>query len=413
MIGVISSSIISIMTKKNSPIFSQRLMPAEEMLEIRNRRQRISIGMPANVKEDERCIPLTPQAVELLVNAGNQVMVETKAGERTRYSDLDYAEVGADIVQEKAEVFQCDYIIKVAPFTKAEIALLRGNQVLFSMLQLDTNNEDIIRALMQKRVTAVAFEYMKDEFGKLPVMESLSEISGIVSMTIASNLLLNSSGGKGSLFGGVTGISQASLLVLGTGTAAEYATRAAIGAGVEVKVFDNSVAKLREFETRFDQKIFTSLYYPRVLEKAVLSADVVLGAQAANEIPQFVLSEELIKTMKKGSVIIDLNASQGGSFETSRCTSLSNPTFIEYGVIHYCVPNMSGSVSRTTTISLSNILSNILNDISEIGGITHYTKSQKGFREGVYLYNGILTNKDVSTRFNIPFKDLDLLLAAF
>lgn len=401
------------MPEKPISLYGQRLMPAEEMLEVRKRKHQISIGMPANVHEDELCVPLTPQAVELLVNAGNKVLVETKAGARSRYSDLDYSEVGADIVPEKAEVFQCDYLIKVAPFTQSEIKLLKGNQVLFSMLQLDTNNEESIRALMQKKVTAVAFEYMNDEFGKLPVMESLSEISGIVSMTIASNLLLNASSGKGSLFGGVTGISQASLLILGTGTAAEYAARAAIGAGVEVKIFDNSVAKLREFETRFDQKIFTSLYYPRVLEKAVVSADVILGAQPYNQIPQFVLSEEMIKTMKQGSVVIDLNASQGGCFETSKCTSLSKPTYTKHGVIHYCVPNLSSNVSRTTTISLSNIFSNILNDIGEIGGITHYIKSQKGFREGVYLYNGILTNKDIANKFNISFKDLDLLLAAF
>ncbi len=401
------------MPEKPISLYSQQLMPAEEMLEIRKRKHHISIGMPSNVHEDELCIPLTPQAVELLVEAGHQVFVETNAGARSRYTDLDYAEVGAEIVNEKAEVFQCDYLIKVAPFTLSEIKLLKGNQVLFSMLQLDTNNEENIKALMQKRATAVAFEYMKDEFGKLPVMESLSEISGIVSMAIASNLLLNSSAGKGSLFGGVTGISQASLLIFGTGTAAEYATKAAIGAGVEVKVFDNSVAKLREFEKRFDQKIFTSLYYPRVLEKAVISADVILGAQPYNQIPEFVLSEELVKTMKKGSVLIDLNSSQGGCFETSKCTTLSKPSYTKHGVIHYCVPNLSGNVSRTTTISLSNIFSYILNDIGEIGGITHYIKSQKGFREGVYLYNGILTNKDIAHKFNINFKDLDLLLAAF
>jgi alanine dehydrogenase len=391
----------------------QQLMPAEEKLEVRKRQQRIIIGIPANSNKDEPCLPFTPQAVEMLVNAGHEVLIESTAGIKARYSDMEYTEAGAMVTTQKADVFQCDYIIKVAPFSESEIALLKGNQVLFSMLQLDSHCESNIRSLMQKKVTAIAFEYMKDQFGKLPVMEFLSEISGIVSMTIASELLSNSSEGKGVLFGGVTGISPASLIILGSGTAAEYAARVAIGLGVEVKVFDNSVTNLRAFEQKFNQKIFTSQYYPRVLEKAITSADVVLGAQPYNALPQYVVPEDLIMKMKRGSVIIDLNASQGGCFETTRFTTLSNPTFEKYGVIHHCVPNISASVSRTTTIALSNIFASIMLEVGEIGGISHYIKSNKGFREGVYIYNGLLTNKDVGNKFNIPSKELDLLLVAF
>jgi alanine dehydrogenase len=391
----------------------QQLLPAEEKLEIRKKEQKISIGIPANINNDEQCLPLTPQAVEMLINVGHEVYIEAGAGIKTRYADLEYSNAGAIIAQSKVEVFQCDYIIKVAPFCAEEIALMKGNQVLFSMLQLDTQNEANVKMLMQKKITSIAFEYMKDDTGGLPVMQSLSEISGIVAMTVAGELLSNSSGGKGVLFGGVTGISPAAVIILGADTAAESAARAAIGLGAEVKIFDNSVSKLRAFERKFNHKIFTSLYYPRVLKKAIQSADVALGAQPFNSVPQYKVPREMIQKMKKGSIIIDLNASQGGCFETTSCTSLSNPTYEKEGVIHYCVPNISARVSRTTTIALSNIFASILLEIGEIGGIAYYIKNQKGFREGVIVYNGILTNKDVGHKFNLSAKDLDLLMAAF
>lgn len=391
----------------------QQLLPAEEKLEVRKKLQKINIGIPANIKVDEQCLPLTPQAVEMLVNAGHEVILETSAGLKARYTDLEYTEAGAIITRNKADVFQCDYILKVAPFCDSEVDLMKGNQVIFSMLHIDSQNAELMKKLSQKRITALSYEYMKDEMGGSPVMQSLSEISGIVSMTVASELLTFSEFGKGVLFGGVTGISPAAVMILGAETAAEYATRAALGLGAEVKIFDNSVSKLRAFERKFPQKIFTSLYYPRVVEKAITSADVVLGAQPFNSVPQYVMPVELVQKMKKGSIIIDLNASQGGCFETTHCTTLNNPTYVAEGVIHHCVPNISARVSRTTTIALSNIFASVLLEIGEIGGIAHYIKSFKGFREGIYYYNGILTNKDIGNKFKLPTKDLDLLMAAF
>ncbi|MBN2806513.1 MAG: alanine dehydrogenase [Prolixibacteraceae bacterium] len=391
----------------------QQLLPAEEKLEVRTKHQKINIGIPGNFNNDEQCLPLTPQAVELLVASGHEVLIESEAGQKARYTDLEYSEAGAIITKNKADVFQCDFIVKVAPFCNQEIDMLRGNQVLFSMLQINTQNEEAIKKLIRKKITSVAYEYMKDELDCLPVMQSLSEISGVVSMNVASELLSFSEFGKGVLFGGVTGISPASVIILGSETAAEYATRAALGLGAEVKIFDNSINKLRAFERKFNQNIFTSLYYPRVLEKAIASADVVLGAQPFNAVPNYILSRDMIGKMKTGSIIIDLNASQGGCFETTRCTSLNNPTYVVDGVIHHCVPNISAKVSRTTTIALSNIFASVLLEIGEIGGISHYIKSMKGFREGIYIYTGILTNKDLGRKFNLPTKELDLLMAVF
>jgi alanine dehydrogenase len=393
--------------------YDEHLMPSEEKLEVRKRNNKINIGIPANASKDERCLPLTPQAVEILVENGHEVMIEKNAGAKSRYTDLEYSESGAVIAQNRVDVFQCDYVFKVAPFTADEIDMLRGHQVLFSMLQIDSQSRECIQKLIDKKVTAIAFEYLKDETGSLPVMQSLSEISGIVAMNVAGELLSNTSNGKGVLFGGVTGISPAAIMILGAETAAESAARTALGLGAEVKIFDNSISKLRAFERKFSQKIFTSLYYPRVLEKAISSADVVVGAQPFNSVPQYRVSRDLVKTMKPGSVIIDLNASQGGCFETTRCTNMSKPTYVDEGVIHYCVPNISSRVSRTTTISLSNILTSGLLEIGETGGILNYIKNQKGARDGVYIYNGLLTNHDVANKFGLAAKDLDLLLSAF
>jgi len=391
----------------------QQLMPAEEKLEVMKSGKIISIGIPANASEDEQCLPFTPQAVEMLVNAGHEVKIESNAGIKARYSDLEYSEAGALVCKSKPEIFQCDFIIKVAPFSSDEIDLLRGNQFIFSTLQIDFQSKECIQKLMHKKITAIAFEYLKDDTGHLPVMQSLSEIAGIVSMTVAGELLSNCNKGKGVLFGGITGISPAELIILGADTAAEFATRSALGLGAEVKIFDNSISKLRSFERKFNQKIFTSLYYPRVLQKALMSADVVLGAQPFNGVPQYVVPRDMIKSMKEGSVIIDLNASQGGCFETTKCTSLTAPTYVSEGIIHYCVPNISARVSRTTTIALSNIIASTLLEIDNMGGMLNYIRGMKGFREGVYIFNGLLTNRDVANKFGFPMKDLDLLISAF
>jgi len=241
----------------------------------------------------------------------------------------------------------------------------------------------------------------------------MSQIAGVTSITIASEYLSNAHNGKGVLFGEVTGVTPAELVIIGTSTAAEYAARAALALGILVKVFDTSVYDLSKLEEKLGQRIFTSVFYPKVLRKALFSADAVIGAMSFNTTPKFKVSEDLVKQMKEGSVIIDLNASQGGCFETSRCTDFNNPTYVKHGVVHYCVPNSPSLVSRTASISLSNILIPILLAIGDSGGVDNYIKTSKGFRKGVYIYHGILTNTEVGNLFNIPAKDINLLLAVF
>ncbi len=400
-------------TKESRSVSKTMLLPQEEMLELKHKGRSMKIGIPSDISKIEYRVPLTPQAVDLLTSYDHEIRIEKDAGKMARYSDKEYREAGAIIVENREEILQCDIILRVAPFEGDEIDQLRGNQVILSNMQIQAHCSESIQKLMQKRVTAIAFETIENEQGFLPIVHQMSQIAGATSITLASEYLSNAHNGKGVLFGEVTGITPAELVIIGTSTAAEYAARAALSLGILVKVFDTSVYELSRLEEKLGRRIYTSVFYPKVLRKALISADAVIGAMKFNTTPKFRVSEELISQMKEGSVIIDLNASQGGCFETTRCTDLLNPTFIKHGVVHYCVPNSPAIVARTASISLSNILIPILLSIGDNGGVDSYIKYSKGFRKGVYIYHGILTNPDVGRLFNIPSKDIELLMAVF
>jgi alanine dehydrogenase len=400
-------------SKEKMPVSKTMLMPKEEMLEIKSKGQKIKIGIPSDFSKVEYRVPLTPQAVDLLTSYGHEIYIETNAGRQASYSDEEYRTAGAVVVDKKEEIFQCDIILRVAPFENDEIDLLRGNQAIISNMQIQAHCKESIKKLIQKKVTTVAFENIENEDGFSPITHQMSQIAGITSISLVSEYLSNAHNGKGVLFGEVTGITPAELVIIGTSTAAEYAARAALGLGILIKVFDTSVFELSRFEEKLGQRIFTSVFYPKVLKKALVSADAVIGAMSFNTTPGFKVSEDLVKQMKGGSVIIDLNVSQGGCFETSLCTDLNNPTYIKHGVVHYCVPNSPSIVSRTASISLSNILIPVLLAIGENGGIDNYIKNSGGFRKGVYIYHGILTNHQIGKLFNIPSKDIDLIMAVF
>lgn len=389
------------------------MMPKEEMLEIRRKGKKIRIGIPSDNDKVEYRVPLTPQAVELLVSYGHDIYIEKGAGMAASYSDEDYRIAGALVMDTRKEIFECDIILRVSPFDETEIDMLKGHQALISNLQINAHCPNSISKLMQKKTTNIAYEYLEDEDGRKPIVQLMSQISGSTAVVLINEYMSKSRGGKGVLLGSVTGISPAELVILGSGTAAEFAARAALGLGAIVKVFDDNISSLRKLEEKLSQRIFTSVYYPKVVRKALKSADAVLGAMPVGTPLSFRITEDMVQKMKPGSVVIDLNVSQGGCFETSRCTDLNNPTFIEHGVIHYCVPNLPAIVARTASIALSNVLIPILISIGEIGGIENYIKSSKSFRKGVYVYNGILTNANLSEKFNIPYKDIDLLLAVF
>ncbi len=388
------------------------LMPQEEMLEIGRRKSRLYIGIPREISFQENRVALVPDAVALLVNNGHNVVVETNAGKMSNFQDHDYSEAGAQIVYCPEEVYKADIILKVAPPSPQEVEMMQQKQTLISALQLTVQPENFLKQLIAKRITAIAFDWIKDGDGIYSVIRSMGEIAGGTSILIAAEYLSNANNGQGAILGGISGISPTEVIILGAGTVGEFATRAALGLGASVKVFDNSVYKLRRLQSDIGSRVFTSVIQPRVLAKHLKTADVVIGAiRSQHGRTPCVVTEEMVSDMKVGSVIIDVSIDQGGCFETSEVTNHSKPVFRKHGVIHYCVPNIASRVSRTASYALSTIFAPILVNIGEEGGVENMLRRDEGVRNGVYIYNGSLTNKDLGEMFKLPYKDINLLMA--
>lgn len=390
------------------------LLPQEEMLEVKKSRKQLTIGIPKEDHKNESRVALSPEAVEILVEQGHEVIIESEAGKAAHYLNTDYSELGGVIVEDKNKVFQADIVLKIAPLTIEQIDLLKEQQVVISSLHLNNQTEEFIRKMMEKKVTAISFENIKDEYNSHPVVRSMSTIAGTTSVLIAAEYLSNERGGKGVMLGGIPGITPSEVVILGAGTAAEYAVRAALGLGAHVKVFDNSVNRLKQLQMTIGQTLYTSIFHKQVLARSLRSADVLIGAMYLIEKgPRFFVTEEMVKEMKKGSIIVDISIDQGGCIETSECRTQHDPVYIKHGVIHYCVPNLPSRVARTASIAISNVFSPLLCQIGESGGLTAYLKENIGVRNGVYIFNGILTNKFIGDHFDIPSKDIELLMAAF
>lgn len=397
-----------------SDVAKQAMMqPQESMLEVKTNKNKLYIGIPKEVSFQENRIPLTPLSVALLVNNGHEVLMESNAGQAAYFSDNNYSEQGAQIVYDTQKVFEADIIIKVAPPTMEEIAMMKPGQLLISALQVSTLKPECLHALMAKKITALCFENLEDEGGTLTVVRAMSEIVGATSILIAAEYLSNIFGGKGLMLGGITGVPPTEIVILGAGTVGEYAARTAISLGAEVKVFDPSIYKLRRLQNNIGARVFTSVVQPIVLEKAITTCDVAIGAMRADDgRSPCIVSEATVSKMKPNSVIIDVSIDQGGCFETSEVTNHTHPIFRKYDVIHYCVPNIASRVARTATYALTNIFAPILLDIGEQGGLKNVIWKKAGIRNAVYIYQGHLTNKHMGERFNIPCKDLDLLVVS-
>ena len=390
------------------------MMPKEKLQPTEKKNSRLYIGIPKEISFQENRVPLVPEAVALLVNHGHEVVVESKAGDKANFSDRDYSEAGAQIVYDTKDVYKAHIILKVAPPTDAEIELMSAKQILFSALQLSVQPRTVLKKLMQKKVTAIAWDYIRDEEGIYTVIRSMGEIAGNTSVLVAAECLSNVNSGKGLMFGGIAGTSPTEVVIIGAGTVGEFAARAALGLGASVKVFDSSTHRLRRLQNDLGQPIWTSIIQPKVLAKALKRADVAIGAlRARGGKTPCVVSENMVSEMKDGSVIVDVSIDQGGCFETSRVTNHDKPTFIEYGVTHYCVPNIPSRVSRTASFALSNIFSPCLLQIANEGGCEKLIKCNEGFRGGVYLYNGMLTSPILGKAFKLPYKNIELLIAAF
>ncbi|MBI4931564.1 MAG: alanine dehydrogenase [Bacteroidetes bacterium] len=399
-------------SSRNIPI--SILLPQEEMLEVATRKSSLYIGIPKEISFQENRVALVPDAVAVLVNNGHRVVVETNAGKASNFSDTDYSEAGAHIAHSAEEVYKAEIILKVSPPSEKEIEMMKPRQILLSTLHLSMQSDTFMRALMNKRITAIAYGWIQDKEGIFPVIRAMGEIAGGASILIAAEYLSNVNNGPGLILGGISGISPTEVIILGAGTVGEFAARAAIGLGASVKVFDNSLYKLRRIQTALGRRIFTSVIQPRVLQKHLRTADVVIGAiRATKGRTPCVVSEEMVKDMKNGSVIVDVSIDEGGCFETSQVTNHTQPIFRKHGVIHYCVPNVASRVSRTASYAFSTIFGPLLMNIAENGSVDRMLKNDAGFRKGIYIYNGMLTNKYLGDLFGIPSKDINLLLAAF
>ncbi|HHU99244.1 MAG TPA: alanine dehydrogenase [Bacteroidales bacterium] len=390
------------------------LLPREEQIEKAVGRKQMSIGLPRDVHDDEKRIPLTPEAIRILTDAGNEIFMERGAGQAAGFTDREYSDNGAIVADTPSRIYECDIIIKITPFKQNEASQLKVGQTVISFMNVATMDEDVLSTLMRKRVTALASEKIKDTDGMLPVVESMSEISGITSVLLASEYLSSASGGKGVMLGGVTGVTPTEVIIIGANTAGEYAARAALGLGAIVRVFDASVHRLRNFQNLLGQRIYTSTFHPQVLQKALKSADVLIGALSSDILmPWFYVTEEMVQGMKRGSVIIDLSVDTGGCVETAEPRAIKDPIYEKHGVIHYSAWNLPSRVPKTASIALSNVFRPLMQEMADAGSITHMLRFNPGLRSGVYIYNGILTNDVLGQKFGILSQDINLLLAAF
>ena len=398
------------MSKSLSPFTKQQLLPQEETLEILKQKGELFIGIPKETAFQEKRVCLTPDAVSALVTNGHRILIESGAGKGANFSDKDYSEAGAEITKDAAKVYGCPMILKVEPPTLDQIKLINPQTILISALQLKTQSKKYFEALAAKRVTALAFEFIRDEDGAYPAVRSLSEIAGTASVLIASELLSNVNDGNGLMFGNISGVPPVEVVILGAGTVGEFAARSAIGLGANVKVFDNSITKLRCIQTNLGRTIFTSTLQPKNLSKALKRCDVAIGAVRGKNRAPVIVGETMVESMKSGAVIIDVSIDMGGCFETSEVTTHKNPTFVKHGVTHYCVPNIPARYSRSASISISNIFTPYLLKIAEEGGLENSLRFDRGLKNGLYFYHGILTNKSVGEWFDLKHSDINLLI---
>ncbi|MDB2495085.1 alanine dehydrogenase [Flavobacteriaceae bacterium] len=398
------------MSNIKSPFTKEQLLPQEETLEITNQKGELYIGLPKETHFQEKRICLTPDAVAALAANDHRVLIEKGAGEKAGFSDSDYNEAGAELTDDKKKVFACPIILKVEPPSLDEIELIKPKAILITALQLKTRTKSYFEALAKKKITALAYEFIKDEAHSYPAVKALSEIAGTASVLIASELMANNELSNGMLFGNISGVPPAEVVVIGAGTVGEFATRSALGLGANVKVFDTSISRLRNLQVKVGRPLYTSTLQPKYLMKALRRCDVAIGALKGTNRAPVVVTEEMVGKMKNGAVIIDVSVDMGGCFETTEITSHDQPTKMKHGVIHYGVPNIPARYPKTASISISNIFTPYLLNIAETGGLENAIRFDSGLKNGLYFYRGILTNKAVANWFSLPYSDLNILL---
>jgi alanine dehydrogenase len=385
----------------------------EETLDIKAQGKQLYIGIPKETAFQENRIALTPEGVSVLVSNGQKVTIESLAGEGSKYSDRDYSEAGAEIELKREEVFKAPLLVKSAPVVEEDLPLLQMNQTIISPIHLSAMKGEFLQKMMEKKVTALSFENLKDQSGTYPIVRSMSEIAGAAIMLIAGQYLGCANNGKGVLLGGISGIPPTKVIIIGAGVVGEFATRTALALGASVKVFDNNVYRLKRLQNNLGVRVWTSVIEPKILAKQLKTCEVAVGALSSEfgRTP-ILVSEEMVAAMRTGSVIIDVSIDRGGCFETSEITSHEQPTFVKHGIIHYCVPNIPSGFARTASQAISNVLMPLLLNVSDEGGVEEMAWHDFNLRNGIYMYKGHLTNFYLSQRFDLKYTDLNLLIAS-
>lgn len=393
-----------------TPFTRQQLLPQEEKLEVARQRSELFIGIPKETSYQERRICLTPDAVNSLAAHGHRIMIEAGAGLTASYTDKEYSDAGAEITHDTKKVFSCPVLLKVEPPSVKEIEMMNPETLIISAIQLKTQKKEYFEALKAKKITGLAFEFIKDSDGSYPAVKSLSEIAGTASVLIAAELMISQKLGKGLLLGNITGVPPTEVVILGAGTAAEFAAKTALGLGASVKVFDNSINKLRRLQNNLNQRIFTSTIQEKSVLKALMRCDVAIGAMRGKDRSPVVVTETMVERMKRGAVVIDISIDTGGCFETSEVTTHEKPTFVKHNVTHYCVPNIPSRYSKTASLSISNIISPFLLQMAEDGGIESAIRCNAGLKNGIYFYHGRLTNSSIAEWFDLDCTDINLII---
>jgi alanine dehydrogenase len=390
-----------------------KLYPQEKMIQKKELNKSLSIGIPRENSTYENRAPLTPKAIGTLTSLGYKVLIESGVGEAANFHDKEYTDAGANLATNIEEVFKSELILKVEFPTIKEIEMMSMGKTVISTIHAEMDLKNRLQLLNQKKITGVGYEYIEDRSGGLPIVRAMSEIAGAVVIPVAADYLSADRDGIGKILGGITGVPPTNVVILGAGTVAEYAARTSLGLGAAVKVFDQHLYKLHRLKHALSTGLFTSTIDPVALKKALSEADVVIGAVRADKgVVKKIVTEDMVKSMKKGAVIVDVSIDEGGCFETSVATNLKNPVFEKFGVKHYCVPNIASKVPRTSTKVLSNIFTPILTRIYNGGGVDQMIYDNKWFMKGVFTHKGYMTNYHLSEKFKIRFKDLNLLMAA-
>lgn len=371
--------------------------------------KKMKIGIPKEIKDMEFRVGATPTMVMGFVQAGHEVLFESSAGARIGFTDEMYERAGAKIVFKAKDVWSADMVLKVKEPQTDEFPLMHEGQILFCYLHLAPDPEQT-RNLLERKVIAIAYETVFDKMGRLPLLTPMSEIAGRFSIQAGAFSLQLANGGRGILLGGVPGVLPAEVMILGGGVVGTNAAQMALGLGAEVTILDNNLNRLRELDAIYQGRLKTLYSSPQIVAKLITHSDLVIGAVLVpgKKAPKL-LTREMIKSMQPGSVLVDVSIDQGGCSETSKPTTHSKPIYIDEGVVHYCVTNMPGACARTSTQALTNATFPYAVKIANLG-YKEALASDEGFKEGLNIYKGLVTNASVAEALGYDYTSPDKIL---